>query len=166
MLHRLLTTLTTAFRARRRFYWGPEPVSVAADRAVRHAAGHLWQRRLSLLVGSLVVVLLLLPGSLTQAVETFLSQWLPSLRGAALGASHGDKVIHFGLFALWTWTLLRGWPEAPVGGLVAKVLAVAIGTELLQLLVPGRAASLLDFCADAAGMALVLGIAAALSRRG
>lgn len=130
---------------------------MAADRAVRQAAGHLWERRLSLVVGVLLVLVLLLPGALTQAAEALLSQWLPWLRGTASGASHGDKVVHFGLFALWTWTLLLGWPEAPRSRLAGKVLGVAAGTEVLQLLVPGRAASVADFGADAAGMALVLG---------
>jgi hypothetical protein len=161
----VLERLMTAFGTRRRLYWGREPVAVAADRAMRQAAGHLWERRLSLAVGVLLVLVLLLPGSLAQAAEALLSQWLPWLRGTASGASHGDKVVHFGLFALWTWTLLLGWPEAPRSWLAAKVLAVALGTELLQLLVPGRAASLGDFGADAAGMALVLGGFALLRRR-
>mgnify|MGYP000736343954 FL=1 len=113
----------------------------------------------------LLVVVLLLPGSLAQAAEGLLSQWLPWLRGAASGASNGDKVAHFGLFALWTWTLLLGWPEAPRRWLAAKVLGVAVGTEVLQLLVPGRSASLADFGADAAGMALVLAGFALLRQR-
>jgi len=160
-----LYRLLTALRTRRRLYWGREPVSLAANRAVRRAGGHLWERRLSLVAGVLLVCVLLLPGSWTEAAEVFLSQWLPGLRGAASGVSQADKVVHFGLFALWTWTLRLGWPEAPPGALIAKVLGVAAGTELLQLLVPGRAASLLDFAADAAGMAMVLGLAAIVPRR-
>ena len=157
--------LLTALRRRRRPYRGGESGSLAADRAMRRAAGHLRERRLSLVVGVLIVSVLLLPGSWTEATEASLVQWLPWLRGAATGASQADKVVHFGLFALWTWTLRRGWPEAPPGAVIAKVLGVAAGTELLQLLVPGRAASLLDFAADAAGVAMVLGLAAIVPRR-
>jgi VanZ family protein len=69
-----------------------------------------------------------------------------------------DKVAHFVTFGLITALLWRGTAgRAPLAVLGAVVTFAALD-ELHQTLMPGRAAEVLDFVADAAAAAAVCGV--------
>lgn len=92
-----------------------------------------------------------------------LTSWpSPSIGPEVAGA---DKVAHFGLYAVLGWLTARALLErtaARLGAAVAGLGAFAAADELHQLLIPGRSASVLDWLADLAGLALGLLLAAHL----
>lgn len=75
-----------------------------------------------------------------------------------LNAAH---VPGFGLLA-WLWAeggLVRGWPKARRLAIVAPAgLALALLSEGLQALIPGRHADLADVLRNGSGIALGLGV--------
>jgi VanZ family protein len=69
-----------------------------------------------------------------------------------------DKVAHFSTFALITALLWHGTAgDAPLA-VLAGVVAFAGLDEVHQMFMPGRAAELADFLADAAAAAAVCGL--------
>ena len=68
-----------------------------------------------------------------------------------------DKWVHVGLFIGFGWLWLRA--GARVGAVAVGGLAFAVGTEVWQSALPlGRSGDPLDALADAAGLALALGV--------
>ena len=67
-----------------------------------------------------------------------------------------DKFAHFAAFALITALLLYGTEGRAPLAVLAGVLAFAALDEVHQIFMPGRAAELLDFVADAAAAAVVV----------
>lgn len=78
--------------------------------------------------------------------------------GVPSGFEHSDKIIHFVLFAALAYTSRLagfGWVRTAVW-----VLGFAVLSEILQANLPlGRSGSAADALADAAGVAIGLGVA-------
>ena len=66
-----------------------------------------------------------------------------------------DKVAHFGAYALLLWLLAYATERSRLPLALAVVLALLYGVsdELHQMFVPGRSPDVLDWFADAAGIA-------------
>ena len=79
------------------------------------------------------------------------------LRGHPVPAGW-DKAAHFGTFALITALLWRGTAGRAPLAVLGAVVAFAALDEVHQLFMPGRAAELADFFADAAASAVVCGL--------
>jgi VanZ family protein len=74
------------------------------------------------------------------------------------GIQGSDIVVHVVVFALWAFVVSREFAAAAATVLVAGgVLAVA--TELLQMLVPGRMFAIADLVSNAIGLFLGVGLA-------
>jgi VanZ family protein len=69
-----------------------------------------------------------------------------------------DKAAHFATFALITALLWRGTAGRAPLAVLGAVVAYAALDEVHQLFMPGRAAELLDFIADASAAAVVCGL--------
>lgn len=66
-----------------------------------------------------------------------------------------DKLVHFGMYAVFGWLTARALVERSAPRLAAAIGALALFAaldELHQVLIPGRSASVLDWLADAAGL--------------
>jgi len=69
-----------------------------------------------------------------------------------------DKVVHLALFAALAWTGRRA--GLPVRALAVGLVAYAVGSEVLQGLLPiGRDAEVLDAMVDVVGVTLGLAVA-------
>ncbi len=69
--------------------------------------------------------------------------------------SHGDKLLHALAFCMLALLARGGWPErAAAARWLPVLLAYGAAIEFAQWLLPWRQASLLDWLADAAGIAL------------
>ena len=66
-----------------------------------------------------------------------------------------DKVAHFATFGLITALLWRGTAGRAPLAVLAAVIAYGALDEVHQMFLPGRAAELLDFAADAAAATVV-----------
>jgi VanZ family protein len=66
-----------------------------------------------------------------------------------------DKVAHFGAYALLGWLLVRAADRSLLPLTVGAVLALLYGAtdEIHQMYVPGRSPDVMDWVADAAGVA-------------
>lgn len=106
--------------------------------------------------------------------------YLPEVPAAPGGIdiAGGDKAFHAGVFALTAWSLGRvlapaaaltpaGRPRRfPIGWVVLGCLAHAVVIEIVQgALLADRSASIADVAADAAGIALGVGLWALERRR-
>ena len=113
-----------------------------------------------LLIAGLMAVLLL-PQSLFVELARSGSSVLPWI-GVVLGHPAADHVFHFLVF------VLAGLPVAALSrrhdwrGVLAWLVALAIGLEALQLLVGGHQATILDGLANLAGAAVGYGIGVAV----
>ena len=103
------------------------------------------------------LVCLLAPGDAVLAAKVWAASWLPfaGALDAADATAYSDKLVHGGLFAVLGALAARSWlqPGQRWRVAVALLLLGAI-TEALQAVIPGRSASLGDWAADAAGLAL------------
>ncbi len=120
------------------------------DPAVRQVGRYQAARWQAFAALSLTAVLLLLPGSALAA----LADWLALADTPGPQVSGSDKFVHAFLFGLCGLTSLRAW-GAQRSHTVRTVLALtlfAVATEVLQLWVPGRSASLGDLVADLLGV--------------
>ncbi|MFN4088781.1 MAG: VanZ family protein [Alphaproteobacteria bacterium] len=105
--------------------------------------------RIVFAIGAVVVLV----GSLTPAAD------MPEI-----GVS--DKLQHFGAYAALAFVAVLAWPSRQPLGLVLIGLAVAGPViELLQLLVPGRSASVVDAVADVVGVTVGAAIALVIRSR-
>ncbi|HYR11032.1 MAG TPA: VanZ family protein [Longimicrobium sp.] len=99
---------------------------------------------------------------------TRLRAWLPALLWAAViwslssrsrlpgpDAPGIDKVAHFGAYALLGWLLVRAADRSRLPLALGVVLGVLYGAtdEIHQMYVPGRSPDVMDWFADAAGVA-------------
>lgn len=75
------------------------------------------------------------------------------------GISGSDVLAHLATFTLWGFVVSREFAAAPMTVLTAG-MGLAVGTELLQILVPGRMFSFWDILTDAIG--LIIGVALAI----
>ncbi|HEX6370988.1 MAG TPA: VanZ family protein [Longimicrobium sp.] len=97
-----------------------------------------------------------------------LAAWLPALAWALVifnlsaqprlpgpGVPGFDKVAHFGAYALLGWLLVRAADRSLLPLAVGAVLGVLYGAtdEIHQMYVPGRSPDVMDWFADAAGVA-------------
>lgn len=66
-----------------------------------------------------------------------------------------DKVAHFGAYALLGWLLVRAADRSALPLALGAVLGVLYGAtdEIHQMYVPGRSPDVMDWFADAAGVA-------------
>ena len=76
----------------------------------------------------------------------------------SVGIPNLDKVVHLGMFGCLTLCFhMEGYKKQKKGILFMPIVIVeiyAILTELLQMLIPGRSCSMLDFLADSLGVLL------------
>ena len=78
----------------------------------------------------------------------------------------GDKVLHVGAFLVLASMLDFSFPSTAFGaGKVAALLAYGIAIEIVQHYLPFRSFSLLDWLADAAGIALYVAAATPILKR-
>lgn len=117
---------------------------------------------------SFTLVCLLTPGSTILAGKVWVASWLPM--AAALDAAnvteHADKFVHAGLFAIVGGLGIRGWSQVDQRWrMCAFLLAFGLVTEGLQLIVPGRSASIGDWLADAIGVLIGLFIGASFGKQ-
>jgi len=114
-------------------------------------------RYLFMLALTLTLVLLVMPGSVIDALRLWVLEWWP-WRGSGMGsgAVSADKLVHGGLFALCGWALVRGWMSSVRRWLAFYIPLLALGafTEVLQHFVPGRGADPMDLVADSVGVTL------------
>ncbi len=87
-----------------------------------------------------------------------LPEWLPWPRGVEK-PSLLDKQIHFVLFLVETLLLLRPGVVGTVRRAIAIALALAVGTELLQGLIPTRTADVGDLVANLIGVGIAVYVA-------
>ena len=94
-------------------------------------------------------LLLLLPGG----VLSLLEGWLPAIEAPVLQTGSSDKLVHGVLFALCGFTAMRAWGRSAERWIYVFLALSGYGaaTEILQLAVPGRAASAGDLLADVLG---------------
>jgi VanZ family protein len=126
-------------------WWLTGPVSLIWRWVIRGALGG-------------VLLALLTPASLIDAVQDWLKTWLP-LAASASQASGADWVVHFCSFAGISALLFFFRQDVPRSALLAGLIGLGGLTEMLQYLVEGRTASLGDLVADSAGVVLGYGIA-------
>lgn len=107
-------------------------------------------KRLAVFLLLFTLLLLSLPGSVLELLKII---WPFASDSSSTGDLPVDKIVHAGLFAACTWAVLQGWPRQALL-LVAAMGVFAILTECIQLFIPGRSASTLDFLADALGIGL------------
>jgi len=85
---------------------------------------------------------------------------LPRLHPPDLGFRSQDKLAHAFEYGVFGWLLFRSFNASAAGRAKAFRMALAVGTvfaafdEWHQLYIPGRAADLFDFLADAAGVGI------------
>ncbi|MDO5645612.1 MAG: VanZ family protein, partial [Dermabacter sp.] len=100
---------------------------------------------------------------------------LPDAGQEVAALPYADKVVHVAVFALTAWALLRGyaWVKATgsirrrqVLAILAALVAWAWIIELIQSLMPLRAADPADVLADCVGILVGLGIFAVEARGG
>lgn len=109
-----------------------------------------------------ILFLLSLPGHWIESLQTFMHPWWPwPSSGLVSNDLPIDKVVHSFLFLLSGALFIRGWKEFRQRWYLVAFWLFLFGliTELIQLYVPGRSASLGDLIADLVGIALGVGIA-------
>lgn len=89
----------------------------------------------SILVTALILLVTLIPG---RAVPN-------------VGFSGIDLIVHVTVFGLWGVAVGREFPRVALGALIGAGAALAVVTEVTQIMVPGRAFSWWDLLADALG---------------
>ncbi len=119
----------------------------------RLAQGLFW-----LAVG-VTLVCLLAPASAVLAAKVWLASWLPM--AATIDnidpSAHADKLVHAGLFAVLGALGARSWPQPHQRWRIGWGLCLlAVLTEALQSVIPGRSASLGDWGADVLGGGVAL----------
>jgi VanZ family protein len=103
----------------------------------------------------------------------FVGSSIPQLTNEKVGLPPGaDKVVHVIEYAVLAILFCRGFGVRQLGGsvsvwllVVAICLAVGAIDEYHQRFIPGRESDLLDFSADAAGIAMGTAIGAWLLKR-
>lgn len=116
-----------------------------------------WARVATVALLVLSLPLFLAPPTPDDDGDTILGVRIPDLPGL-------DKSVHALVFALLGAAGTLGWPgRRPTRRLLALLLAYGALTELAQWFIPGRAASILDWLADAAGA--LVGVWVGASRR-
>ena len=102
-------------------------------------------------------ILLLLPGSVVEQSVLWIYQWWPwPSSGLMSDGILTDKLVHLMLFTTCGFFFCIEWNKKnrSTALLFALLLAYGMTIELLQIIVPGRGASLGDLAANAAGAAL------------
>jgi VanZ family protein len=113
-------------------------------------------------------IVLLVPGDMVLIAKVWVATWFPMAASldAADVTEHADKLVHVGLFAILGIVGKHGWLRADQRRrVVVFLLGFGVFTEALQLLVPGRSASMGDWLADAIGVALGSGFVTSTVRR-
>ena len=95
-------------------------------------------------------------GVLTAAI--LVAMLTPSESIPTTGFKGSDVVVHVVIFALWGLAVSLEFFAAPAT-VLAIGFALAWGTELLQMLVPGRMFSMWDILSDSIGLAAGVGLA-------
>lgn len=86
---------------------------------------------------------------------------LPASSESASFFPHIDKVVHYALFMLTTWAVLRFWQNisAPIFFLsIGSLLGWALLSEFIQSFYPHRFASALDLLANSLGILAGIGL--------
>lgn len=107
-----------------------------------------------LAIGSLVFVLLVLvtPGPVIEWLKAIMA--LP-IRPPSASEFPMDKVVHCMMFAVSGFLVCRAWlPTRGAIFIIAMLLAFAALTEVMQMVVPGRSGSVMDWLADGVGVLL------------
>ncbi|MDO9519205.1 MAG: VanZ family protein [Pseudohongiella sp.] len=108
------------------------------------------EKRLALLALVFVLLVLLTPGPVIEAIKNWLS--LPVMPPSQ-SAFPADKVVHCMMFAACGYLSARAWAgRFNLVLLLVGLLGFAALTEVLQTLVPGRSGDIADFLADAVGI--------------
>ncbi len=102
---------------------------------------------------SLVMLFLSLPGTALEAIQSGIAEifgWQAELDNTS--GLPTDKLVHMLLFAWLAWSLVLGWPQRRFYVRIAAfILFLALLSEGIQLLVPGRSGDWLDVAADIVG---------------
>jgi VanZ family protein len=102
-------------------------------------------------------ILLLIPGSLTLWLAEWAYQWWPWPSSGIASADYPvDKLVHVLLFALCGYLFCKEWIKTSrkVAILYALFFIYGLLIELLQILIPGRGASVGDLIADNVGVVI------------
>lgn len=125
-------------------------------------------RRIAVCTAIIVLILLSLPGHWIQAIQSYLYPWWP-WRDSGIASSDFpfDKVVHTSLFLLCGALFVRGWRELRQRWYIifALLLVYAVLTEVLQIFIPGRSASVWDLMADVLGIGAGVGFAVMYLRK-
>jgi len=118
------------------------------------AGGYMSPGKLHAAIALLLVMLFLsLPGNTLEAIQSGIAEilgWQSELDNTS--GLPTDKLVHMLLFAWLAWSLLLGWPQRRFYVRTAAfLLFIALLSEGIQLLVPGRSADWLDVAADIVG---------------
>ncbi len=122
-------------------------------------------RRLAICTSIGVLVLLCLPGSWIEALQSYINVWPPSESESTDFPI--DKVVHAFLFSLCAALFIRGWNNLRQRWYLVCALLLLYGlvTELIQRYIPGRSSSFGDLLADGAGIGFGVGIALVYLRK-
>jgi len=102
-------------------------------------------------------ILLLLPGSVVEQSVLWIYQWWPwPSSGLMSDGILTDKIVHLMLFATCGFFFCIEWIKKNRSSILLFALLLGYGMtiELLQILIPGRGASLGDLAANGVGAAL------------
>jgi VanZ family protein len=101
---------------------------------------------------------------LTLALLVYVSWEAFTPHPGGLSGPHIDKLLHFGAFSALAVSLALGLVPSRRSLWLATASLLAYGAliEVVQAFIPGREASVLDWLADAAGIAAGLGLVAGL----
>lgn len=125
-------------------------------------------KRLAGVALAITLLLLLIPGSVIDALLLQAYRWWPwATPGITSSSLPLDKFVHAGLFAICGALVVRGWLSESRRWLPLYLLlfVYALATEVLQIFVPGRGASVGDIVADAVGAAIGVGLGLLFWRR-
>jgi len=110
------------------------------------------EQRLALLALAFVLLVLLTPGPMIEALKSMLSMPVTPPGDSAFPT---DKVVHCMMFAACGFLSARAWSgRYGLVSLFVGLLVFAAFTELLQTVVPGRSGDVSDFLADALGIVI------------
>lgn len=101
-----------------------------------------------------VLAAVAMPGEWRDALQQWVSVWLADLLGGPLPMLSGGGLsdyVHFAMFAALGGALALARRDLRAGWLLAELVLLAVATEVVQTLVPGREAGWLDIGLDAAG---------------
>ncbi|WP_419177022.1 VanZ family protein [Desulfosediminicola sp.] len=125
-------------------------------------------RHISIIAAILVLFLLSIPGQWISALQLYIHPlWPWPSSGLASSEIPIDKVVHASLFLVCGALFVRGWHVLQQHWYLIFLLLLlyAVLTEVIQIFVPGRSASIGDLIADVVGIGVGVGFAVVYLRK-